>query len=328
MLRVRSFSHSSGRELRLCGDCARWLADLARETAVGAAEGLVAAPRPYGVLVFDDQCALCRAIPCGDPWVAEVVTWLRAGPSWRGPTLCRPCALWLLALARDGRTAQGSAARRAEDEYGAWLQPHLPPLALSLLVEDAEARRLVREVAQRIPAAAEAEPVPLVVREIPPSGTAELPPADGPAPELWLVPARAAARLPELLHEGVADWRTLPVTPQQVVGGIELAVREWCGRSSWVRPLALRLVDTAAVTEPFVVFEAPPGTELETVWLLRRFARGQDALGALPDGRIALLPRGGGQAAPAVAERLGYLLDVRASVVHGACDGPRLDVRG
>lgn len=326
---MRSFSQSSGREVRLCGGCARWLADLARETAAGAAAGLLAAPRPYGVLVFDDQCVLCRAIPCGEPWAAEVVTWLRGGRSWRGPTLCRPCALWLLALASDGRTAQGSAARRAEDEYGAWLQPHLPPLALSLLVEDAEARRLIREVAARIPAAAEEEPVPLLVREIPPSGTAGLPPTDWSAPrELWLVPARAAARLPELLHEGVADWRTLPVTPQQLVGGIELAVREWCARSSWFRPLGLRLVDAAAVTEPFVVFEAAPGTELETVWLLRRFARGQDALGALPDGRIALLPRGGGEAAAAIAERLGYLLAVPASVAGGGFDGPRLDVRG
>ena len=328
LLRLHASSGARVRTTPLCGLCARWLAGLARDAARGATPGLIAAPQPHGALVFEDQCGLCRAVSWSETWSAEVVTGFPAGPSWRAATLCQPCATWLLALATDGRTAQGAAARRAEAEYGSWLQPRLPPLALSLAVGEPAAARLVREVVGRITVSEGEQPVPLLVREVPATGPIELPRARETVPrELWLVPARAVGRLPDLLHDGVADWRTLPLTPQQLVGGIELAVREWCARSSWVPALALRLVDLSAVQEPLVIFDLPRGAELESVWLLRRFPRGQDALGALPDGRVALLPRGGEAAAAAVAERLGTLLGLTARVERKPQAGPRLDLR-
>lgn len=304
----------------LCRECSGWLAGLIRRTldADPSVAEVLGAPSSDGrLLVFDDQCALCREI--APPYNAMVVdVRVPGGGEIVAPFLaCGSCDAWLHALAQDSRSARLEAHREIDGPYGRWPFPNLRSVRVQVDVED-------EGVLAVIARSCRAMDVPISTL----------------AGEVLLVEARGTGRAHERLkalgagdHDAVVvmaplsarndllaclplatDWLTVPVTPQQVTAALGRVVRQPGLVRRFDPETALPLANLAFADRPALEVVPLRGTSrFEAAWLLRRFSRGYDEAG-LADGRIVLLPRARVDDLHGVEARLARLLAGRCEV--------------
>lgn len=316
---LRAFDATATRwQARLCTHCLGWLHDVV-SAARDDSPRLIASPTVNGRdLVFDDQCRLCRRIS-GEP-LASVECRVSGGGRVPFPNLrlCVPCDAWLASIARDGRSPRSLRARDIDGGYGNWLHPNLRALTAAVDISDAAARATVLQSCGSMDIAAgqpDAVASPSVLfLEVPARVRRRTPANPAPVPLVLLAPHTARHDLLAALSPDVVDWLTLPVTPQQVAAALTRVLlfrgrpRDWDGR------LALPVLHPVEPMPPTLLVRPLRGVDpFEVVWLLRRFARGYDDLGAL-GGEIVLVPRVPVRRLDTVARRLATLLGGRVSI--------------
>lgn len=305
----------------MCGWCARWLAQLAADARSGEGR-LFGQPGANGRhLVFDDQCAVCCESPAER---AERVAWEREEQAAGELFLCVPCARWLLGLATSGRTLQGSRGRHLDGGYGAWPHPRLRGMRTWRRVRD-------RGVAEVIAAAAAAmglleaaspEEADAVLAEAG-AGAADLCRELGPAAGRVIVLAGPGAQVEtaRALEAGALGWATVPATPQQLTAALARLARGE-GPGGWDPATCLPLLEPGRVGRPWLWVEVPgAGEAWGTAWLVRRFSRGYDAVGAV-DGGVGVVPLVPPGAVGRVAERLRQAVPGVQVEVRGAEEPP------
>jgi hypothetical protein len=304
--------------LNICDGCGSWLASV-----LHAAGGPGVQPAVFGMprhgrrrRVFPDQCQLCRL-----PILAEAAL-LRfdAGrQSPRGPQalLCPSCDGWFTSLASDLRSARGLVDRTIDGPYGESLHPVVGPVPVAIHVADADTLELVTTVCRRMGAviadSEEDTPAQVTIVELRGEPDAR---ALAPAGErvVALVPYHLRAMLPTLAGAKVADWITLPATPQQLAHSVALTVRPQPVPALDPRT-ALPVAPALEAGTPVLAAVIPPSGDHSTVaWLLKRFARGYDEVVVDLTGRILVVPRCDQSQLPSVARRLTALLDGVAAV--------------
>lgn len=318
----------------LCSRCARWLHE-AIDSARRDMPGLIGMPATNGRdLLFDDQCRLCRRI--ADEPRARITCETAAGVPAPFPalSLCAPCDTWLAELAHDGRSAQRRSVRAVDGAYGLWLHPNLRTLRVAVDVAETAARETVLAACAEMGIAAEdwrAMPDPSVLfLEVP--GRSFRATAGGllAARRVLLAPLTARRDLLAALGPSVADWLTVPLTPQQVTAALTRSRMAGVRPRTWDTRLGLPVIVPSPGFPPALVVEPLGGTDpFEVAWLLKRFARGYDDVGAL-GGAIVLVPRLPRNALDDVARRIARVLGPQATVrTFGPAEHvPRLHVAG
>ncbi len=272
-------------------------------------------------LVFDDQCAAC----CDSPEErAERVAWLRR-EQWAGELfLCVPCARWLLGLAASGRTLQGSMGRHLDGDYGVWPHPRLRGMRIWSRVRDRGAAGVIAAatVAMGLEPVSAPGDADAVLAEAGP-GAAELCRGLGPGACRVIVLAGPKARLETVraLEAGAFGWVTVPATPQQLTWTLARLAR---GERPGGRDAAtcLPLLEPAGAGRAWLWVEARGESEgWATAWLVRRFSRGYDAVGAV-EGGVGVVPLVPPGAVGRVAERLrlaagGARVEIREAAERG-----------
>lgn len=310
----------------LCAECHAWLRGLFDEVRANrhGAPGIAGSPA-HGdrALLFADQCYLCRELLDS---AASIVDCHRPGSStlaWGGFIVCAACDLWVASLAMDGRTARGMAERRIDGPYGDWPHPDCSRVTVTLALSNVAAREAVRAICGRMRVQ--------VSGELPASNADALllfealdreayPVWAWDAPVHWrgriaFAPLARREALLRAVSAGATDWLTIPVTPQQVAGAMQRALRAWTRPVRIDRGTGLAVAYPDAEERPSLSVELEPGAERwETAWLLRRYTRGYDDLAVTADGRVLIFPRAPHEHLPAIAARLNRLLLGRCTV--------------
>lgn len=318
----------------LCPRCVRWLHGVI-EDARRDMPGLVGMPTANGRdLLFDDQCRLCRRIPEEPPTRIACETAAGVPAPFPALSLCTPCDTWLAEIARDGRSAQRRSTRAIDGPYGLWLHPNLRALRVAVDVADTAARETV------LAACAEMGVDAGDWREVPDPSVLflEVPGRSFRATERGLLDARRVLLAPltarrdllASLGPSVADWLTVPLTPQQVTAALARSRSVGARPRAWDVRLGLPVIAPTGDLPPALLVEPLGAADpFELAWLLKRFARGYDDVGSL-GGAIVLLPRLPRAALDDVARRIARVLGARASVRAFVPDErtPRLHVAG
>ncbi|MCK9520255.1 MAG: hypothetical protein M0R74_14710 [Dehalococcoidia bacterium] len=299
----------------ICASCLGWLRDVVT-AARDDAPRLIASPTANGRnLLFEEQCRLCRRIAqslsrieCRDPGGASIPF-----PTLR---LCAPCDTWLGSVARDGRSPRHLRARAIDGAYGNWLHPNLRALTVAVDIADAAARVTVLQSCETMGITAgrvqDIDMPSVVILEVP--GRALRAKQQPTLPRVLLAPLAARDDLRAALDPAVADWLTIPVTPQQVAAALTRVLLLGRQPRDWDHQRALPVLRVVEPMPPALVVQPAPAADVfEVAWLLRRFARGYDDLGVLA-GEIVLVPRVPAERLSAVASRLRRLLGPRARV--------------
>ncbi len=299
-----------------------------------SAEPLLGPPEGGDDLASRSACPFCRGHLGREPRSVACLPVTGGESLWPQLVLCDACAEWLLALARDTRSARRLTQRRIDGRYGAFLHGRLRDLRVEADVVDPGARGVIDEVCRsagitRGPVDQGPEPATLLV-EASAEGRAIARTASAAAKAAVVVLTPPAARwdLLAALAAGASDWLTLPVTPQQVVAALTRSQRQYTGRREWDAATAFPIA-RALPEGPVLVFERGSDLEpFELAWLLRRFARGYDEL-VLFEGQIHLIPRAAAAHLPAIRERFAQMLGNRCGVVLSVnAPRQRLDAAG
>lgn len=305
----------------VCSWCARWLAQLAADARSGEGR-LFGQPGANGRhLVFDDQCAACCESPAER---AERTAWLRGEQAAGELFLCVPCARWLLGLAASGRTLQGSRERHLDGGYGAWPHPRLRGMRTWSSVRDRGAAEVIgaAAAAMGLVEAGSAEEADAVLIEA--GAAADLCRELGPVAGRVIVLAGPGAQVEtaRALEAGAFGWVTAPSTPQQLTAMLARLARGE-RRGGWDPATCLPLLEPGRGGRPWLWVEAlGPEEAWATAWLVRRFSRGYDAIGAV-DGGIGVVPLVPPGAVGRVAARLRQAAAGARVEVRGAEDPPR-----
>ena len=302
-------------EHRLCDTCSEWLGGMvAMARGEGVGEPVFGSPNGGGRrLVFDDQCQVCREMPTDR---AARIAWVSPGGGKLEVFACAGCEVWVASLAADGRTVRGVADREVDGPYGSWPHPNFRGVSVRIAMEDRAARAVALETCERMAVNVVPGEAGIVVVEATArgnAGSAVRAGLRGQRGTVVLAGLRARRDLAEALAAGASCWTTVPLTPQQLTAGLVGALRPQPARG-WEEETCLPIADPASMDRAAVLFTPAVGVDLfEVGWLLRRFARGYDAVEWL-DGRIAVTPRVHPAQVAQVAERLRLLLEGRAAV--------------
>jgi DNA-binding response OmpR family regulator len=188
-------------------------------------------------------------------------------------------------------------------------------MRVRVAVEDAATRALAMETCERMAVSVVQEQADIAVVEATPRGSAGQAlrsGVEGARGTVVLAGLRARKDLAAALQAGASAWMTVPVTPQQLTAGLVSVLRAKTTHG-WEPDTCLPIADPASMDRPAVLFTPATGVDrFEVGWLLRRFARGYDAVEWL-DGRIAVTPRVHPDQVAQVADRLRLLLEGRAT---------------
>lgn len=329
------------RRHNLCGVCERWLRGILDEVQSPESKRrtpLLGAPSRGGrLLVFEDQCQVCLAVPQGQGAMVDCVAAETNRESWQPLFVCPSCDAWIGSLAEDGRSARGGASRVIDGGYGDWPHPNLRELRVTIEAADRAAIATIQNTCETmgvrvVPRAEqggavlfiEASPGASIVRALQESLTRT-------RARVVLAPMGAARELREALAAGASHWLTLPITPQQVTAGLATATRTGI-RINWDERTCLPIVSLEENLRPAIAFTPMAGTDLFTLaWLLRRFARGYDDV-VSSGGQVVLLPRAPAGQLDMVKSRLEIALAGRcqALVLTNGQQAPyrRIDLAG
>jgi hypothetical protein len=266
------------------------------------------------MLVFENQCRVCRAFDVQDAAALECVGFTETAPAWALPWVCPSCATWVESLAADGRSARGEIHRMIDGPYGDWPHPRVRHLAAELAIRDSASLAVVVETCSAMGVSTRPRksgpPAEALFIEAPfprerfPAGQARI----------VLVPLAARDALLAALDGRTVAWLTVPVTPQQVAFALGRFVRQPGLCISWDADTGLPLANVESAARPYIGVEPRPSADrFEIGWLLKRFTRGYDDV-AVSGGRIVLVPRAAARDLPLVARRLGCLLADRCDV--------------
>ncbi|MBI5949247.1 MAG: hypothetical protein HY875_14010 [Chloroflexi bacterium] len=308
------FDGQAPAERPLCVACANWLLGVVNRTAgAGRAPALFGAPsRGTRGVAAVDRCNLCGSVtgataayaasePAGHPEVPSI-----------GPLVaCGPCEMWLLGIAADGRSAQGAASRAVDGDYGQWPHPNLRHLTVAVETAAPGMARTIEEVCREMgvgivgprEASVRFGDTPVVAGD-----------AEAGCGTVLLCPFVGRRALIPMLGPGVAEWLTVPSTPQQVSAALVKASREWRDPPQWDAASGLRLVSQLPDPALCLAFEPAPGVGIDEVaWFLKRFSRGYDDVVAIPGtGQVAVVPRARGAGLSRAGTRIAGALSGRA----------------
>lgn len=323
-------------EVPVCLDCTQWL-----HKVLGAAADRSGADRPSGFPAAAPgapggqfNCDFCGVHLLDEAHVLDLIpergrfvrrfSYLHAG-AVRQHRLCVACWTWARSLMFDPAAVRGTSTRRDEGPPGTWLgATALDACSANLLAADAA---VIGEVTQ----AGERRHIPLSMERARHFG--------GASSEVLFVGCSAAGRASALLQGlaerarertvvvaridaledmanalglGAAEFITSPVTPQQVAAAFDrVAAGHDADREPGGGGLPVYARVPAATPQPGQVIDVTvPASEdiRETAWLLRRFLRGYDRVGAAPSGGLEVTVYCPDNAVQRVLERLRVLL--------------------
>ena len=315
------------RQHRLFLACHTWLAgQLKRVVAEDRPERVVfGAPSRGGRLAgVTAQCHLCRSGLGESAAFLDCIFAENATVSWPTLLVCNACDHWVASLVEDGRSLRGSASRELDGPYGSWLHPNLRALAVGLDIVDERVREVVVAACERMGVTVDSsQGMPdLVVQDV----AGRLLAGRTPRAARHILLVRLTDRAPLLADLGpaLADWLTIPITPQQVTAALARFVTERNLRLNWDLESGLPVANLRIPGRPSFTAVPSPGVDLfEVGWLLKRFARGYDQVVSV-EGEIVLLPRAEAAKATAIAIRLQRLLGDRCTIVlRGPGQEPR-----
>lgn len=324
----------------LCDACERWLFGVLSEVRGQPARqrtALLGVPSTGGrLLVFDDQCQLCFAVPEGRGTMADCVSLVPNGESWPPFFLCAACDAWLASLATDGRSLRGRASRSIDGAYGDWPHPNLRDLRVSIDLTDRDAAEVIRATCAAMGVeivrgfGALGSVLFLQVRSGSAAAAAVRENLAVAAAVILVVPLAGATELRDSLGAGAASWLTLPPTPQQVTATLAATLRG-APRLQWDAASCLPVASLEGHPRPAIVFEPAEHTDRFTLaWLLKRFARGYDDVVSV-GGKVVLVPRVPPERLEEVRVRLEALLEGRSTAAALPALAPfarRIDLAG
>ncbi len=308
------FDGRASAERPLCVACANWLLGAVNRTAgAGPAPALLGAPsRGTRGLPAVDRCNLCgSATGLTAAYADSEPGGHREVPSIGPLVACGPCELWLLSIAADGRSARGDASRVVDGGYGHWPHPNLRHLTVSVETNAPGVAQTIEEACREMEVRI-TTPDEAAVRFCDASPPFTQPAAGGATVLLCSFVGRRA--LVPMLGPAVAEWLTVPSTPQQVSAALVKASRDWRDPPRWDAASGLRLVTQLPEPGLSLAFEPAPGVGIDEVaWLLKRFSRGYDEVVAVPGtGQVAVVPRARGEGLARAATRIAAALSGRA----------------
>lgn len=324
----------------LCGQCFEWFGSLLRAAATGSPLKPVGAPHPTETPApHGDACDLCRAHLNGDSFAIELVPrqremlrrdLFRFDSRLRQYRLCGGCLAWARSIEYDESAVTGTSVRAGIGPVSEWQSPHAAHACTAFLLPDDEGhvaalalqsghsyRKAPRRTGIRTQVQGElffigsgsARQAASVIEQLTPEERLR---ACVVARFETLGDAREALAL------GAAEMLVSPLSPQQL-GGAAHRARERLTGAKVVRngdglPTLQPGPDRPGRPGQLLSITTPRHATMETMWLLRRFLRGDDRVGfGQREGLVAQVfcPD---DHVEAVRGRLIHLLGERASV--------------
>lgn len=323
-------------EVPLCLACSRWL-----HRVLGAAADRGQGHRPPGFPVAAPgapagqfNCDFCGVHLLDEAHVLDLIpergkfvrkfSYLHTG-AVRQHRLCQGCWTWARSLTFDPASARGKSSRRDEGPAGAWWgTASLDACSVYLFEPDAAVLRevvaaggrrhiqLTPERARRFGGAA--TEVLFVGCSAAGRATALVAALSERARRRTVVVARidALEDMANALALGAAEFATSPLTPQQVAAAcdrIEAGLDDERDAGKAGLPIYARLPGNVPHPGQVIGVSVPASEDIrEMAWLLRRFLRGYDRVGAREGGGLEITVYCPDDSIPRVLERLRTLL--------------------